>query len=407
MNDRRLKKRGTKNGKDVWSARIDLAADADGRRRRTRFTFVGAAKDAQAAFSQCLSQIDRGEYVANDRTTLGQYVRTFLEATRGELAATTWQYYESIARTRIIPDLGSVPLQKLAASNLNKTYATWRESVSAQTVLHHHRFIHRVLAQAVREGLVTRNVAAIATKPKAPSREMRCLSPDEIGRLRVAAVGSHLAPVIEIALASGARRGELVGLKWEDFDAARGTLAIRRSLEQTKAGGVAEKLPKSGKARVVQLPAGAVELLRVRRRELASIKGRIPAGPIFPDPINGGAWAPHRITDGFREVARKAGLAPVRVRPTTRIGRRTKGTTPKPGRVSRPAAMTVTFHALRHTCASLLLAANVHPKVVQERLGHSSIAITMDLYSHVTPSMQTDAAVKLDDILRRAGTDIG
>jgi integrase len=259
---------------------------------------------------------------------------------------------------------------------------------------------------------VRQNVAAIADKPKAPRREMRSLNSDEIGQLMATAAGTDLAAPTAVALACGARRGELLGLKWPDVDFERGTLSIQRSLEQVRVVKerdaqrmivavdtfVAEKPPKSGKSRIVAIPASAVELLRELRRERASTGGRIPTGYIFPDPDGGGPWAPHKITDGFRKLARKAGLVPLRVRATTRAGRRAKPDAPKLPRDQRPA--TITFHTLRHTCASLLLAQGIHPKVVQEMLGHSSVAITMDLYSHVTPSLQTEAAQRLDAILR-------
>jgi integrase len=241
---------------------------------------------------------------------------------------------------------------------------------------------------------------------------MRCLSSDEICRLMAAAAGTELAAPTAVALACGVRRGELLGLKWLDVDFERGTLAVRRSLEQVRvvksrdAQGVvvadtfvAEKPPKSGKPRVIVPPACAVELLRELRRERARTEGHIPTGYVFPDPKGGGGpWAPHKITDAFRELARKAGLVPIRARATTRAGRRAKRAAPKLRKEQRPP--TITFHSLRHTCASLLLAQGVHPKIVQEMLGHSSVAITMDLYSHVTPSLQTEAAQRLDAILR-------
>ena len=197
---------------------------------------------------------------------------------------------------------------------------------------------------------------------------MRSLSGEELAKLLAAASGTPFAPLLTVALASGARRGELLGLKWDDVDLARGTISIRRALEQTKKGGVAEKTPKSGKARVVYLPASAVEALR--RHRVA--KGRLGPGYVFPGDDSGAAWIPHKVTDGFRALAHTAKVSGA------------------------------SFHTLRHTCASQLLAQGVHPKVVQEMLGHSTIAITMDLYSHVTPSLQSEAAEKLDAVLQQA-----
>lgn len=224
-----------------------------------------------------------------------------------------------------------------------------------------------MLAQALREGRVKQNVAAITSKPRATRREMRTLTAEEVGRLTVAAAGTRLAPLVTVALACGARRGELLGAKWDDVDFARGTLAIRRSLEQTKLG-LAEKTPKSGKSRIVHLPETALETLK--RHRVA--QGRLGPGYIFPGDDAGNPWVPQSVSDGFRALAQTAKVCGA------------------------------SFHTLRHTCASMLLAQSVHPKVVQEMLGHSTIAITMDLYSHSTPTLQSEAATKLDAALQIA-----
>lgn len=417
MNDKRLRQRLRsgkpvfKNGKPVWTGRA--RSKRGGGSDQPRFTWVGNKKEAEKAWTKWLASIDDGSYIANDRVTFGQYLDEYLAGTKTKLAHKTRERDEGIARVHVIPKLGRVPLQKLTTSHLHRAYAEWQESgLSGRTVLHHHRLIHRALEQALREHRVRQNVAAIAETPKAPRREMRCLLPDEIGRLMAAAAGTNLSAPIALGLACGARRGEILGMKWSDVDFERGTLSICRSIEQVRAvkardgNGmvlsadtfIAEKPPKSGKGRVVALPASAVELLRMLRRARASADDRIPLGYIFPDPDHGGPWTPHKITDGFREIGRKAGLVPLRVRATTRAGRKTKAETSNLPKEQRPPG--ITFHTLRHTCASLLLAQGVHPKIVQEMLGHSTIAITMDLYSHVTPSLQLEAAQRLDAILR-------
>ncbi len=343
-----------------------LPRDASGGRRQHRFTFVGTKKEAERAFVAELERIAGGSHVAADRTTVGKYLAEFLEASKPIYAPKTWERYEQMTRTHIVPALGALRLQRLNATNLNLAYAKWLESgLSGQTVLHHHRLIHRALQQAVREGRVQHNVATIASRPRALHHERRVMTSDEVGRVLAAVAGTSLELLVFMAVATGARRGELLGAKWDDVDFNRGTLAIRRSLEQTKTG-VREKAPKSGKARSIALPTRAVEALRHHRKA----QSRLLPGYVFPGDSAGGPWTPHKVTDGFREVLRKAGI--------------------------RGAS----FHTLRHTCASLLLAEGVHPKVVQEMLGHSTIAITMDLYSHVTPSLQAEAANRMDIVLR-------
>ena len=400
--DSRLTKRGQKNGKDVWTAVLPLSRASNGARRQRRFTFVGNKKDAEKALITELAAIGNGTFVAPDRTTLGQYLADWLVSSRSTFAGKTWERFEGIARVHVIPRLGDVSLQRLTAIHLTKAYAEWRESgLSGQTVIHHHRLLHRVLAQALREGRVRQNVAAIADKPKATRREMRFLSADEIARMFDVAEGTRFSPLIAIALATGARRGELLGLKWNDVDLARGTVAVRRSLEQTKRG-IAEKTPKSGKSRVIALTAGAIATLRRHRIAEADAFGigRISGLSYVFASDDGGAWRPHMVTDGFRGLARRAGIVspPVRKRASTRAGRRAivDAITARPEK----RAAEITFHSLRHTCASMLLAQSVHPKVVQEMLGHSSVSITMDLYSHATPTLQSEAALRLDAVLR-------
>ncbi len=403
--DSRLKKRGEKNGKDVWTAVLALPRGADGVRRQRRFSYIGNKKEADKALIAELASIGNGSFVAPDRTTLGQYLADWLVSSKTTFAGKTWERFEGIARVHVIPKLGDIGLQRLTASHLTKAYALWRETgLSGQTVIHHHRLLHRVLAQALREGRVRQNVAAIADKPKAGRREMRFLTADEIAAVFTAAAGTRFSPLIALALATGARRGELLGLKWDDVDLARGTVAIRRSLEQTKRG-VAEKTPKSGKARVIALTAGAIETLRRLRLSEADERGigSVAGARYVFAAVDGGAWAPHKVTDGFREIARRAGIVapPIRKRASTRAGRKASSEATCEAKAKRPAE--ITFHSLRHTCATMLLSQGVHPKIVQEMLGHSTVSITMDLYSHSTPSLQSEAAQRLDAVLHLPG----
>ena len=240
----------------------------------------------------------------------------------------------------MLPKLGDVPLQKLTARHLNRAYATWREAgLSEQTVQHHHRFIHRVLAQAEREGIVQQNVAAKADKPKPPESQRRALSSDELKQLFAIAKGTRMYPLVVIATLSACRRGELLGAKWSDL--AESALHVRRSIEHyrvpKKVDGktvfgkngkplfeeiISEKRPKSGKGRIVALSPLAMEVLRAHRLTLA--KTRLPTATsyIFPGADGVSAWTPHKVTDGFRELCRKAKIEGV------------------------------TFHSLRHTAAS-------------------------------------------------------
>ena len=364
MSDTRLRKRRVKNGRDVWSALIPRPKGPDGKRQQHRFTYVGNKKDAQKALAAELVRIGEGSFVPLTRTTFGQYLLDWLAGAQSRYAALTWQRLESLIRVHLIPRLGTMPLQSITASDLNSAYARWcEEGLSRRTVLQQHLWIHRILNQALREGRVRQNAAALADRPRYQRREMRFLTHEEVARLMEAAAGTWYAPLFALALATGARRGELLALKWEDVDFARSTLSIRRALESTSRYGVREKTTKSGKSRVVDLPASALELLR--RHRVSRALDRIEPGYVFPGPDNG-PWDPNKVSQHFRHFRYLAKL---------------KG---------------ASFHSLRHTAATQMLELGVSPKVVQERLGHGSISITMDLYSHSTPSLQADAAKRLD-----------
>lgn len=368
MADTRLRKRRVKNGRDVWSALIPRLKGPDGKRRQHRFSFAGNKKDAEKALAAELARIGDGSFVAPSRTTFGQYAMEWLAGSAVRYAACTRQRLESIIRVHLIPRFGAIPLQWLTAAELNKAYAEWYErGLSRRSIVQQHLWIHRILAQAVREGHMRQNVARLADRPTYSQREMRFLTRDEVDRLlRVAESEPPWKLLFVLALATGARRGELVALKWEDVDFSRASVVIQRSLESTRLYGVREKSTKSGKPRTIDLPKGVLEFLRHHR--LASASCRLEPGYILPGP-GGGPWDPQHVTQHFRHFRHLAKL---------------KG---------------VSFHSLRHTAASQMLELGISPKIVQERLGHASISITMDLYSHTTPALHKDAAQRIDDAL--------
>jgi integrase len=326
----------------------------------------------QRSFEAWLAELEHGD-VEPSKLTVARYFQDWADVAKTRFGGTSYTRFENINGNHVVPKLGAIPLQKLTARHLNHAYAEWREAgLSEQTVTHHHRFIHRVLAQAEREGIVRQNIAAKADKPKPPENERRALSVDELDRLLVAALGSRFYPLIYVAAATGRRRGELLG-EWGDLDVAEGVLHVRRSLEHyrvpRKAGGkpaldargkpvfdviISEKPPKNGKPRTVALTQGALEVLRVHRLAIAGV--RLPSADayIFPDSDNVSAWVPHKVTDAFRALCRTAEITGA------------------------------SFHSLRHTAATLLLSNGCDVKTLQERLGHSVPATTLRLYVHTS-----------------------
>jgi integrase len=248
------------------------------------------------------------------------------------------------------------------------------------TVVHTHRILFRALRMAVKWRLVARNAAADVDVPK-PAK-VHVAPPDEAqtATLLTAAEGRSIYAPLVVAVATGLRRGELLALRWADVDLERGRLAGARSVEQTKAGGLRFKSPKSGKGRVVALPSLAVEALRKHRAEQAKVK--LALGPAYKDEglvfarPDGHALSPKAFTWRFADFASGIGLGHVRL------------------------------HDLRHAHASHLLRQRVPLKVVSDRLGHANIAITADLYSHVLDGMDAEAAGQVDAALRAAGVAI-
>jgi len=248
------------------------------------------------------------------------------------------------------------------------------KGLAAQTVKHHHRVLSQALKQAVRLGLIARNPAERVDPPRPARTEMKILVPAQTAALLAAAEHSFVYVPIVLAVATGARRGEVPGLRWADVDLERATASIAQTLEETDRAGLAFKPPKTERSRrLLALPPVAIDLLRHHRapraeERLQARRDWIDNGLVCRDAL-GRPLTPRRVSKAFLQVRRKLGLA-------------------------------VRFHDLRHGYASILLAQDTHPKVVQEALGHASVSITLDVYSHLIPGMQQEAANRIDTVLR-------
>jgi integrase len=250
------------------------------------------------------------------------------------------------------------------------------DGLSAQSVKNVLRFLGRALADAERDGIIARNPMRAVKVPKTERRPtMRTWSAEEASRFDDATADHELGIAFHLALTCGLRRGEVLGLRWSDVDLDRGVLSVRAA--RVAAGyAVAEGPPKSGKARTIALGATTVARLREhRRRQLAAhLAAGLPRAEYVVTRADGSLPHPMSLSYFFDEAIAEVGVPRIR------------------------------FHDLRHTHATLLLEAGVHPKIVQERLGHSSIAITLDVYSHVTTSMQAAAAATLDAAIYGGGS---
>jgi integrase len=371
-----------------WELRYSLRIDpATGKRKIATATIRGKRQDAERELRRLLRTVDTGEHIDHSRVTLMEWLATWLAAIRDDVSPGTLAFYTHTADRFLIPALGKLPISKLTPAQIQGAYVALaakgrkdgREGgLSAQTRRHIHRVLSTSLARAVEMQVLPRNPCDALRRrlPKVERHELNVLPAEQAGLLLAAIRPYRIYWPAMIALATGARRGEILALRWRNLDLDAGTLRIERSLEHTK-DGLRFKTPKSGKSRAVVLPASAVEelhrLKRERAEELLKLGVRLDGESLVCARADGQPMLPTSLTHEFAKIA---------------------------GRV--PGVPRVRFHDLRHSHATLLLGAGVHPKVAQERLGHASIGITMDLYSHASETMQAEAAERLDQLWQSA-----
>jgi integrase len=375
----------SKRGNSSWRLVFDLERDHTGKRRQTSFTVRGTKKQAEAALSRRLAEVESGGFVEPGKIKLSEYLSRWLKHVETKTSAKTHERYSEIVQLAIIPALGSIKLGKLSPMQIQTFYGEALKSgrikgeggLSARTVLHYHRILFQALRQAVRWRLLSNNPADAVEPPKAVQKEMMALNEDQTAIL-IESVKNHALyiPVL-LAVTTGLRRGEILGLRWCDVDLERAKLSVTQTLIRTDKGGIHFKQPKRKMSRrSVSLPSMLVDVLRKHRAERAeqllsfgvgwNEQGLICSRPAG-EPIH-----PGTLTSKFSHFVKTQDIPKVR------------------------------FHDLRHTHATQLFKDGIHPKVVQERLGHSTIAVTLDLYSHVLPGMQEDAASRVDTALRAA-----
>ncbi len=365
-------------GKETYAVVIDLGTDPlTGKRQQRWHTVKGGKRDAQRHLAKLVNDLAEGRYVDPVKLTVADYLQRWLQDyARVAVRPTTFQSYGEIIRKHIIPVLGGLPLNKLQPVHVQHFYADkLAGGLSARTVRYIHAILHRALEQAVKWLLLPRNVADAVDPPKAQHKEMRPLDVAEVGRLLDAAAGDRLYALYLLAITTGMRQGELLGLQWPDVDLDAGTIMIRRTLQRTKEGGRVFQEPKTAKSRrLIQLSPQVVEALREHRarqeQERRFWGDRYQDhGLVFSQPAGQPIDKGNLLRRHFKPLLAQAGLPPIR------------------------------FHDLRHTYATLALQAGLHPKVVQENLGHSTISMTLDTYSHVAPVLQRDAAQVVTNLI--------
>jgi integrase len=318
-----------------------------------------------------------GLTASNSRETVAQFLTSWIEAYRHQVRLSSYTRYEHVVRLHLVPGLGTIVLSKLTPQQVRVSYTRKLGSgTSPQTVRYCHILLQAALKDALRLGLVQRNVAALVDPPRRVRREMAILSEKQARQLLAAATGGRIETLCLVALATGMRVGELRALKWEDLNLEDASLQVHATLRYLPAHGLTREEAKTAHSRRrIALPTTVVEALRTHRTRQAEERLRLGEawsddGLVFPNTI-GKPCYPHRMeAQWFFPLLERAGLPRIR------------------------------FHDLRHTAATLLLSRGINPKVVSEMLGHSSVAITLGLYGHVLPHMQREAASVMDAMLR-------
>ena len=366
--------------KNVWDVVLYLGRDAVTGKRQYKWRCArGSKRDAQRERTRLLGLLNDGAYVEPSKVTLAVYLGRWLaDYAKNSVSAKTYERYAEIVDKHLIPAIGGYRLAKLQPLHIQGYYSKALDSgrrngkggLATRTVLHHHRVLREALQRAIKWQLLTRNPAQDVEAPRSLRRETKVLDEAATVALINKSKSSRLRLPIVLAATTGMRRGEILALRWQDVDLVARTLAVQQSLEETKAG-IAFKHPKTAKGRrMITLPDLTVAELRRHKAEQA--KGKLLLRTAYRDndlvcaTLDGSPWAPSKLTGMFADNLKRWKLAQIR------------------------------FHDLRHTHASQLLRAGIHPKIVSERLGHSTVGLTLDTYSHVLPGLQEEAARKID-----------
>jgi integrase len=367
-----------------WSYVVDAEPGLDGRRLQRKRGGFATRADAERALRAYLSDRDAGRPTAarSDRR-VGEWLAEWLETKAASVKPTTLNGYRYAVEQLITPRVGGLKLRELRPVHLQRLYTTLSQAktdggagLSPRSVRLAHQVLRPALQHAADLGLIAVNPAASRlVLPRIVRREMTVWSPEDTRRFLDATAEDRLGALWRLILTTGLRRGEALGLRWADVDLRAGSAWVSQNLVVVK-GKVQISTPK-GEPRRVSLASGTVAALRAhrarqRREQLLCGPGWTDSGQIFTTAI-GTRLDPNNVYDEFRDACRKAGVPVIRL------------------------------HDGRHTAATLALQGGAHPKLVQEMLGHASIEMTLDTYSHVVPGMHREVADRIEKVL--AGAD--
>jgi len=370
-----IRKRGS-----TYSIVVDIGRDENGKRKQKWFSGYKTKKEAERALADIIAKIEKGEYFEPKKITLSQFLDEWLDVyCRPKLAPKTYKSYSEIVRLYFKPILGHIELTKLNPAVIQRYYNMLKEEkqLSDTTINYHHRLLRNALKHAVKWQYISKNPCDAVDAPKKRKVEMKVWSKEDIKKAEEIFSDTPIFLHVMLAIYTGMRLGEICALKWEDINFQEGTCIVRRTIQRVNKEIIIKKPKTENSIRIVVLPQNITKLLKLEKKKQAESK------MLFGSEYN-------TSYDGFISVWEDGRLK-------------------EPDYVSKkfhkilssaPELPMIRFHDLRHTHATLMLASGVHMKVISERLGHSQIGITMDLYSHVSIDLQKEAIKKLETLLQ-------
>ena len=389
-----------------WIGQITIGFDSQTGKQKRKTVYGKTRQEVAEKITKIAREVQTGTYTDSDKITLGEWLDIWVETySKPTVRPSTYDSYKQLIRTHLRPNLGRIPLQKLQSNHIQKFYndrlQTKRKprtmpkdeenrqevmesmpTLSASTIKHMHVVLRQALEQAVRERRILINPAKATKPPKVTRPEASYLNAEQVAKFLDVASEDKWYSAFLVTLGTGMRLGELCALRWENVDLKKGVIHVKESVRRVNSddpAGPKTKLliqsPKTEKGkRVIPLPGDILAELKKHKKKQAEIK--LQLGQAYNDQGYVFCWEDGRIIDPsflskhFKRLIVQCGYK------------------------------NVTFHSLRHSYASALLAAGEHPKVVQELLGHAQISMTLDTYSHVAPEIKERAAAKIDDFLR-------
>jgi len=355
--------------KRSWKVRVELPKDnITNKRRQKSYTVYGTKKDAEKFLTEKLRELDNGILVENTNMNIKEYLKFWLQnSCKKNLSINTYEEYELKVNKHIIPYLGNIKLDKLKPLQIQNFYALKLEQgLSERTVISFHKIIHRALEQALKWQLISINVSNGVEKPKVKKNKVDILNEEELKELLKIAQNTKLYTPIFIASYTGMRRGEVLGLTWKNVDLKNNVIKVEKTLSATKQGIVFTEPKTETSKRSIAISKDISQILK--KVQVEQLKDRIRLGHLYQNNDlvccndNGDFINPKNFSRDFHNLLKANNFKIIR------------------------------FHDLRHTHASLLVKLGVHPKEISNRLGHSDIQITMNLYSHIYEETDKETA---------------